>query len=314
MSPKAERALRLARRVFVDDLGLKLFSLTIAIFLFALTHGTEEGRRSIYVDVVALLPARESGRILTTAPPARVRVILAGSQARLAALRAEQLPPIQLDLRELTAEEYRFSSRDLDLPAGVAVEQWSPPSIPLQFEPIAERVVPIRPSLQGELGPGLTIEATPELQPSEVKVIGPREAIAELEYVRLEATDLISLPEGVHRLKVGLRAPPEHSYYEGDAAVSVTLRVGKIQYERAFESLEVSVLGGSVRRLRPASVDLVLSGPKEVMDPVRARHLMPYIDLSELKPGAQLAPVRVRGIPEDVRILRILPSELMVTP
>lgn len=314
MSPKAERVLRLLKRVFVDDLGLKLFSLTIAIFLFALTHGTEQGRRSIYVDVVALLPGRESGRILTTAPPARVRVILAGSQARLAALRAEQLPPIQIDLRELTAEEYRFSARDIELPAGIAVEQWSPASIPLRFEPIAERVVPIRPSLQGELGAGLTIEATPEIEPAEVKVVGPREAIAEFEYARLEATDLMALPEGEHRLKVGLRPPPEHSYFDGETSVSVTLRVGKIQYERSFESLEIDALGGSARRIRPTTVDLLLAGPKEVMDPIRARHLMPYIDLSGLEPGAQLVPVRLHGLPAETRIVRILPAEVMVTP
>jgi YbbR domain-containing protein len=306
----------LLRRIFVDDIGLKLFSGLVAVILFAFIHGAEQGRKSVYVDVLALVPQEESGRILMTELPARVRLMLAGSQSRLAAIRSDSLPPIQLDLRSHAGGEYRFSRADLDLPVGVRVEQWNPAAIELRFEERDDREIPIRPSLAGELPSGLRIARGPEVEPKRVKLVGPASVVADIDFARLEPIELTGLPEGTHSVRVGFRAPPEGCEYVGAATVPVTLEVAPARSERAFDSLEVSVLAGKARSIRPRTVDVIVAGPQETMGPLRARHLVPYVDASELtgESGAQPLEVRVRGVPDGAEVVRVLPREILVTP
>jgi YbbR domain-containing protein len=306
----------LLRRIFVDDIGLKLFSGLVAVILFAFIHGAEQGRKSVYVDVMALVPQEESGRILMTELPARVRVMLAGSQARLAAIRSDSLPPIQLDLRSRAGGEYRFSRSDIELPVGVRVEQWNPAAIQLRFEARDEREIPIRPSVTGDLSSGLRVSRGPEVEPKKVTLTGPASVIDDIDFARLEPVDLTGLPEGTHRLRVPFRPPPDGCSYKGDATVPVTLEIARMRSERAFDSLEVSVVGGRARAVRPRAVDVVVAGPQEAMGPLRARHLAPYVDVTELSPegGAQALEVRVRGVPDGAEVVRILPREILVTP
>lgn len=304
------------RRIFIDDLGLKLFSILVAVALFAFIHGTEQGRKSVYVDLLALVPQEDSGRILMTELPARVRVLLTGPQSRLASIRSETIPPIQLDLRSHAGGEYRFSRSDLDLPVGVNVEHWNPPSIELRFETRAERSIPIRPSLTGELPPGLRIARGPDVEPKSVILTGPESLVHDIDYARLEPVELTGLPEGIHTVRLAFRPPPEGCSYRGELTVPVTLEIARERSERAFDSLEVSVVGAKARSLRPRTVDVVVAGPPEVVAPLRARHLTPYVDAFELTPegGAQPLEVRVRGVPEGAEIVRILPREVLVSP
>jgi YbbR domain-containing protein len=307
---------RALRRIFVEDIGLKLFSGLIAVILFAFIHGAEQGRKSVYVDVLALVPQEDSGRILMTELPARVRVMLAGSQSRLASIRSDSLPPIQLDLRSHAGGEYRFSRADLDLPVGVRAEQWNPASLELRFEARDEREIPIRPSVTGELPVGMRIARGPDVMPKEVVLTGPASVVADIDFARLEPIELTGLPEGTHTVRVPFRPPPEGCTYDGEPTVPVTIEIARMRSERAFDALEVSVMGGRARIVRPRAVDLVVTGPQEVMATLRARHLTPYVDVSELalESGAQPLEVRVRGVPEGAEVTRLLPREILVTP
>jgi YbbR domain-containing protein len=308
--------LDLLRRIFVDDIALKLFSGVVAIVLFAFIHGAEQGRKSVYVDLLVLVPQEDSGRILMTELPARVRVMLAGSQSRLASIRSDSLPPIQLDLRSHAGGEYRFSRADLELPVGVRVEQWNPAKLDLRFEARQEREIPVRPSVTGEPPAGHRIARGPDVEPKKVVLMGPASIVSDIDFARLEPIELTGLPEGKHTVRVPYRPPPEGCAYQGEPTVPVTIEIARARSERSFDALEVSIVGGRARGVRPRAVDVIIAGPHEAMDPLRARHLAPYVDVSELSPegGAQPLEVRVRGVPEGAEIVRILPRELLVTP
>ncbi|MBC7173017.1 MAG: hypothetical protein H5U40_11335, partial [Polyangiaceae bacterium] len=116
--PSAHAVLDSIRRGIFQDLGLKAASLVAALVLFSVVHGAEDAQKSIYVDLITLLPSEDSGRMLVSDVPVRVRVTLTGSRSQLNAIRQEQLPPVQIDLRNHRGDEYFFADEDVDLPVG----------------------------------------------------------------------------------------------------------------------------------------------------------------------------------------------------
>src|SRR5690606_29971082 len=141
-----------------------------------------------------------------------------------------------------------------DLPVGVRVEQWNPAAIDLRFEERAEREIPVRPSVIGELPAGLRVAKGPDVEPQRVVLKGPASVVAEIDFARLEPIELTGLPEGTHTSRVAFRPPPEGCEYVSDSTVPVTLEVAQERSERAFDSLAVSILGGKARSIRPGSV------------------------------------------------------------
>jgi len=61
------------QRVVLQNIGLKTFSLLVAIALFTVVHGSEAGQRSLHVPVVALLPPESSGKVLVGEIPDKVK-------------------------------------------------------------------------------------------------------------------------------------------------------------------------------------------------------------------------------------------------
>ena len=48
--------------ILLHDKGLKLLSLVAAIIFFSFVHGAEDAQKTIYVDVISLLPEPSSRR------------------------------------------------------------------------------------------------------------------------------------------------------------------------------------------------------------------------------------------------------------
>ena len=305
----------LVKSALTANLGLKLFSLVAAIIIFSLVHGAEGAQRSIFVDVVAVLPASDARRVLVSELPDRVKVTLQGSRSLLNSIRREELEPVQIDLSDVDSRYYYFEPESFDFPAGITIVQLAPASIPLSWSDRTERELRVEPQLRGAPPSGLAVRQPVVVEPAHVVVRGAQTAIDALAGARTEPIALGSFEEGTHERTVRLERLPPHAGYDGSGTVRVRFEVIPEMEQLTLSGLEIQPVGPPARMV-PATVDVVLRGPPAAMARIDSARIIPWVDTASLVgPAGTTASVEVslRGIPSEVEVESIEPREALVT-
>lgn len=304
------------RALLTENVGLKAISLVVAVLLFTVVRGAEDAQRSVLVDVVAVLPPPSDTRILTSDLPAKVRLTLRGSRSLLNSVRTDDLGPIQLDLSETHASVYYFEAEQFSVPAGVEVTQVSPDALALTWAERTQRVLPVEARLDGRPRPGMMVVGEPTVRPATITLRGPESDLATIDRVMTEPIALATLSEGRLERRVALARLGSHVEVVGDEDVTVQIEIAPEIAERAVPRLDVAVVGGALREVRPARVRVTLRGPPTRLDEIDAPSIVPYVDVSTIDPaaGTQSVLVRVRGIPDGVELVGVDPEEVLATP
>lgn len=299
-------------RVLTDDWGLKLLALGMSVALFSLVHGDVDAQRSIYVDVVALLPPPESGKMLVSEVPAQVKVTLRGSRSKLSGLSRDDLSPLQLDLRSATTGVYYIDSSVLDVGSGIRVTDITPSSLTLTWAATAEKRVAVQVQLDGVPHKGTQV-GTVEVSPPYVTLRGPEGVLQTLSTLSTEPVSLTGLAAGQHKRRVPLQPLPQHVTVLEDSSVEAVVPIVPVVGERTLRRLEVATVGETVVSVRPDVVSMRLRGPEDVLDEIDPRAIVPYIDAA-LAPdsGTRALDVQVRGLPEGVEVAEIIPASVLV--
>ncbi|MGB9338118.1 MAG: CdaR family protein [Polyangiales bacterium] len=303
-----------AARLFVtENLGLKASAIGIAILMFSLVHGAEDMERNVYVDVVVRPPPDAQDMILVTETPDRVRVRLKGSRARLNAIRQENLPAVDVELKTREETRYYFEKEMFDLPAGVSVMQVVPPSLVFKWVPRAVREVPVEVFLAGKLAPGLEWAGEPEVFPETIEVDGPRDVVNSMRTVRSMGVNVTELEEGVVQREVQLVPAPANTNFETQSAL-VTLRVQAKLKARVLSPLRVDAEGLVPRALRPRAVTARIRGPEALVDALNPASVLAIVNLTDTtaKRGAVTVAVELRGLPEGIEVLQVEPATITV--
>ncbi|MFT3921526.1 MAG: CdaR family protein [Myxococcales bacterium] len=299
------------KRMFQENLGLKVFSLAVSIGLFTVVHGAESGQRSFQVQVVAILPPASKGKVLVNKIPDKVSVKLSGSQSVINSIRS--LESVQIDLTG-AHEYYYFEPSLFGLPAGLDV-QVTPPSLTLDWEARLERKLPVRVQLAGLANPNLELVSKPVVTPARISVSGPRSSVEQLKDLVTEPVSLSDLGPGTHRRHVPLLPLPENIAVTEGNEINVEITIDTKKEQRRLRHLEVAALGvNNEIVMRPAFVDVVVAAPQGVLDELNPEHLVPVVDLAgvNLGGGAVSVPVAVRGLAEGARVVRTEPADVLV--
>jgi YbbR domain-containing protein len=298
------------RRLLLQNLGLKLFSLLVSIGLFAGVHGNEVGQRTVDVPVVALLPPESTGKVLVGEIPNSVKVTLSGSRSVLNSL---QRDAVQVDLRE-APPYYTFEAEAFGLPTGIAVEV-DPPALRLRWEARAERKVAVRPTFTGSVDPAYELSSKVGITPGRLAVRGPRSKVDALRELPTEPISLTDLGLGSHRRHVSIAPLPKHVTTADSIDVVVEFAVEARKEQRRLRKLPVAVLGTSAAVVvRPQNVDVIVLGAERALSELDPEHVVPAIELSDVVPtaAATSVPVKVRGLDESLRVLKVDPPEVLV--
>lgn len=309
MTAEATLSQRL-RRMLLENVGLKLFSLAVSIGLFTIVHGSETGQRSFFVPVVSVRPNEASGKVLVSDIPDTVKVILSGSQSVLNSL---TIGSVKVDVSD-APRTYRFAPQDFNLPAGIDVEV-TPPVLNLEWEARTEQKVPVSAHFAGMLDPAMELAEEIRVTPKTIVVRGPRSALDALREAPTEAIALGEVGPGLHRKRVALLPLPKHVVAKEASEVVVEFLVEARKEQRRLRRLPVAVLGvEEAVQVRPQHVDVVVSAPERALSELDPDHVVPVIDLAGKTIGASVisVPVNVRGVDSAVRVLRIEPSEVLV--
>lgn len=310
MTAEATLSQRL-RRMVMENLWLKLFSLMVAIALFTVVHGSEAGQRSLYVPVVALLPPETSGKVLLGELPDKVKVTLRGSRSVVNSINA--VDAVQIDLTS-APRYFAFDPGALGLPAGIDV-QVTPATLSLDWEPRQERKLPVRVQLAGVVDPALELIGKPVVTPSRALVRGPRSSVEAVTELPTEPVVLNDFGPGTHRLRIPLLALPRQVSVVGAPEVTVELAIEPRREQRRLRRLTVAALGvdGPVT-IRPAHVDVIVAAGEKTLAELDSEHVVPVVEVPRDMPDASVLslPIALRGIDEDVRVVRVEPAEVLV--
>lgn len=298
--------------LLLDNYGLKLLSLSFAIALFSLVRSEEDAQRSIYVDVVALLPPKNSDKVLVSPLPARVKVTLRGSRSRLAALDRNDVTPVQMDLRDPGKQFYYFDPSSVGVSGPFAVVAIEPASVQLTWRVRAERSLQVEARLVGSPASGYMVRRPVTVTPKTVKVAGPREEVELVNMLQTEEINVEGLSAGVHERRVRLPPLPGNLAYVAQNTVSTRIEIVPEVTERTFPGLEVAVIGPADAVLRPSVVQVTLRGPAPILAALDAEQVVPVVTVSGTAAGGvESLEVKVRGLPESCSIVRITPSSVL---
>lgn len=303
-----------AWRGATNNLGLKVTSLVAAIAAFYFVQGEQDAQRSVFVDVVALMPAPDAAMMLVSSMPDQVKVTLRGSSSRINALTREDFHPVQMNLNDTSRRYFYFDPSGIDVPLGVSIVQIEPATVPLSWAQVAERQVPIRVRTTGAPREGLQVKQPIAIAPSRVTIHGPALEVQAIAEVETEAVVLEGLEVGQHTRRIPLERPPGHVTYLEDFEVQIRVDVSPEIAERSLMRLEVAALGNGEFVVRPPVVDVLLRGPARALAGVTPEHVVPYVDLQEIDTGVGNQPFKVelRGLPESVQAVRVTPAEVLV--
>jgi YbbR domain-containing protein len=311
--PRSKRSQSLLSGLFTENLGLKGAALALSLLLFSLVHSDVDAQRTVQVDVVALLPPPGAAKMLVSELPPYVKVTLRGSRSRISALSSDELPPIQVDLRDGEAGYYYFEPSAIEVGGNVQVVDISPPTVPLTWAVSAERKVPVQARVGGALAKGLSLREPIAVVPGRVTLRGPQPKVARLDSVSTEEIMLESLGLGTHTRRMPLQALPEYVTYVEDVAAEVTLVIEPIIAERSLKRLDVAAVGPGTVALRPERVTVTLRGPQDLLTELDPEGVVPYVELDpELGPATAPHEVKVRGVPESIELVGVVPASVLV--
>jgi YbbR domain-containing protein len=178
----------LRQRVF-QNLGLKLLSLVIAIFLWLAVV------RDPLAEVVVKIPIEfehvPQSLDFTSehVPQAEIRV--RGPERILRGLDQEDVHA-SLDLAKATPGEhtYDLNIRGVRVPRSVEVVQVMPAQLRIDFDKEITRVIPVRPRVIGTFAPGVQLAPGGIIpDPAQVSVVGPEKRVNQIEAVLTDPVD-----------------------------------------------------------------------------------------------------------------------------
>jgi YbbR domain-containing protein len=307
--PRAPTALeRAARKLFVEDWSLKLLALAITLVLWFAVTGQNQPltiRTGVQLNLI-----RPSNLDISNDPPKTVEVVLTGSRPNL-----QSLSPLDLvatvDVSDHPAGE-RVIRLSLDrvtmqLPDGVKIESFHPSTIPVRLEPRLERQLLVDVKTEGKPEEGYEVYGIKPTQGT-VRVRGPASRVEALQKAQTETISLSGRKESFSVYRVAIDVP-DQKIEVLDPLVDLAVEVGEKRIEKQFAGVRTRSISGV--EVRPATVEVTLTGPASVLAELHPGDVKVIVDVSNT--GGSVAGVELpAGVKDRVKLLSVRPSQFLI--
>lgn len=288
----------------MGNLPLKVTALVLALLLWLVA--VLDRNYEVKLDVpVRVVEKGRTERVITDIDTRVAVVSLSGKGKELIRLRRSMLEfnPVVPEGRFGT-RQVRLNAADLKLPAGVSVRTIEPEVIEVRLNPAQAKPVRVVVCTKGQPPAGMMVSQIRVR--SEVRLVGPIDALARYDSVFTETLDLSSVRNGeVRRLKVVLPVPGFTCIPES-AEVEMILEK---EAARIFLGLPVQVIAPSTVEVQvaPAEAQVAVAGPAGRVDSLKPSDITVQIKISGLGPGSYRLGPEVR-VPEGFRVVKIEPQ------
>jgi YbbR domain-containing protein len=292
--------------------GLKIVSVGLAILLWMMVSSerafVERGLR-IPLELQNLPQNLE----MVEPPQEAVDVRVRGTADALGRLGSGDLvATLDLSTAQPGRRLFHLSAERVKAPFAVAVTQVLPSSVAIRFEPSASRIVPVKPSIEGEPAPGFIVGEI-SADPPTVEVIGPEsalrtvtEAITEPVWVgaartTVRSTVMVGVAEDGVRLKTA-----------GSSLVSVA--IVPAPEERQLTNVPVrarNLAAGLTAAITPPVVKVRVRGTRQAISRLRDTSIVAYVDLQDISQGDYGLPVGLEPT-ADVGVDQLEPATVSI--
>ena len=218
---------RWARKILLEDWGLKLMAVAITVVLWLAVTGQNEPK-TLRVPGVQLGFLKQKGVEISNDPPGSVDVILTGSPEKLKDIGTAGLIAT-VDVRDQSPGErvVRLSTDRvrIDLPPGVKIQGFQPSTIPIRLEASMESQIDVEIKFEGKVPDGYEITGF-SANPASVRVSGPSDHVNALRKAMTETVSLNGRTESFSLSNVAINIP-DHKIDLLDPNVNVRVEISE---------------------------------------------------------------------------------------
>ena len=176
------------RRYVLNDLGLKLLALGIAIALWWVL-GRDPTVESIVTAPIEFHHA-PANLLMTSSSPFEVEVMISGPERVVRDMKPSDISAV-LDLTGVKPGEHTFDlgAKQIQVPRGVTVTRLVPSQIHIDFNPSATRTVEVRPRVMGSFVSGYGITEV-SADPATITIEGPENHVKAIDSAITDPVDV----------------------------------------------------------------------------------------------------------------------------
>jgi YbbR domain-containing protein len=296
--------------LFTRNWTLKLAAFGVALLLWIAVRAETPSIQDFPRVPVQVEVSDPRWALVGEASPSEVTVRFGGPSREILGI-AVARPSIVIPLDVVSSADTTVVLRtqwvQVDGGPGVIVESIEPATVRISLEPIESVTLPTALRLEGELPQEFAFAGPPILDPSGIRVTGPRSRLVMIDSVRLQPLQLSSV-EGSGRVALAVDTAGLAGVGTAPDSVGVEIRV-EDQVERVVSGIPIvlpeTLASEDDLELRPTTASVIVRGARSVVDradPTLFR-LVVRAESSELpQPGAEREfPVSLNGLPALVR-------------
>ncbi len=299
------------------NLGLKLLSIALALLLWSFVHGAKviEREHRIPIRYVGLADSL----LFMETPPQEMRVLVSGPAQELI-LRLDLLggASARIDLVGATAALDRMvpSLSDIEAPANerVAVVRVLEPSvIALRLARRIERDLPVRLEIDGDPKRVACLADTPEVEPQQVRCIGPEPVLQMLQAIVTQPL-VLSSRLGPARAEIGLAAAARVRCIPDRVTVSYSTERRRL---RTLPAIPVTLVpparAGWRVEIGVEQARLRVAGPEARIAALKEDDIGLFVDASRLAPGHHASVDILAQLPAWIEVVDLEPRAVDLT-
>ena len=298
------------KRLLLEDLRLKLFSMGIALVLYVFI--TYEAGTPVVLDV-PLKVETATDIAISSDLPAKLRVTYRGAWASLRSLDRSLAPPYVIPLQDQAPGPVTLNLFPEMMPRlpGMEAVMVQPSMIDLRLDRLIERQLPIRAELRGMPAQGYVVGDI-LLHPTMVTVRGPALDVERIGRILTKPLDISGASSAV-ATEVELREPAfPVTLRDRGVKVSITVVIEEEFVDRYLKTIPVSLLEDEPGLLlRTRSVAGTIRGPLQALKAIDSRAIRAVVsvgDVDNLAAGVLELVPELEGLPERAYLVGPSPT------
>ncbi|MBU2514848.1 hypothetical protein KJ966_26310 [bacterium] len=203
--------------------------------------------------------------------------------------------------------EFEMTKKIISAPNNIKIIEIEPKVVKLVLEEIIEKELPIQPVFVGELAKGYVLEQITMI-PESVKVKGLASILGKIERLQTKAINIEAIDGDLEMLAYvvfpkGITAiDPKPEYY------TVQIVVGSEPINVRFINIPIGIINNDyVTRINPRTFNMLVRGPRSLMENYKKEDIQAFIDLERYKPGNYKIKAPTIRVPPEVQIQQTWP-------
>lgn len=176
---------------------------------------------------------------------------------------------------------------------------------------LSSKVVPVIPNLTGEISGDYGIKKV-SVSPSILTIFGKVDELKNIEYLQTEEIKIANLTESkIFNVSVIL---PANIELKEENKISVQIIIEK-KISKVISNINISIKDIDENfnyKITPESLEVEIYGFVSIVNEVKPSDFEAYVSVLDLTPGEHNLKINITSLKEDIKIVRIIPSEIKV--